>query len=150
MASTVRRSDLAMINRAKLGHIGGDFSVTDILVTLYGAVLNVDPTNPTDPERDRFVLSKGHCAGALYSTLAECGFFDVAELRTFAQPLSPLNGHPNRNKVPGWRRTPARSGMGSRSRSGTRSPRSCRARRAGRSSSWVTAKCRRAAIGRPP
>lgn len=101
MASTVRRSDLAMINRAKLGHIGGDFSVTDILVTLYGAVLNVDPTNPTDPERDRFVLSKGHCAGALYSTLAECGFFDVAELRTFAQPLSPLNGHPNRNKVPG-------------------------------------------------
>jgi transketolase len=101
MARTVRRSDLAMINRANLGHIGGDFSVTDILVTLYGAVLNVDPTNPTDPERDRFVLSKGHCAGALYSTLAECGFFPEAELETFAQPLSPLNGHPNRNKVPG-------------------------------------------------
>ena len=101
MAKTVRRSDLAMINRANLGHIGGDFSVTDILVTLYGAVLNVDPTNPTDPERDRFVLSKGHCAGALYSTLAECGFFPEAELETFAQPLSPLNGHPNRNKVPG-------------------------------------------------
>jgi transketolase len=101
MARTVRRSDLAMINRAHLGHIGGDFSVTDILVTLYGAVLNVDPTNPTDPERDRFVLSKGHCAGALYSTLAECGFFPEVELETFAQPLSPLNGHPNRNKVPG-------------------------------------------------
>jgi transketolase len=101
MARTVRRSDLAMINRANLGHIGGDFSVTDILVTLYGAVLNVDPTNPTDPERDRFVLSKGHCAGALYSTLAECGFFPEVELETFAQPLSPLNGHPNRNKVPG-------------------------------------------------
>ena len=101
MAKTVRRSDLAMINRANLGHIGGDFSVADILVTLYGAVLNVDPTNPTDPERDRFVLSKGHCAGALYSTLAECGFFPEAELETFAQPLSPLNGHPNRNKVPG-------------------------------------------------
>src|SRR6478752_8606516 len=100
MAKTVRRSDLAMINRANLGHIGGDFSVTDILVTLYGAVLNVDPTNPTDPERDRFVLSKGHTAGALYSTLASCGFFPKEELKTFATALSPLNGHPNRTKLP--------------------------------------------------
>jgi transketolase len=101
MATQVRLSDLEMINRAKLGHIGGDFSVTDILTTLYGFVLNVDPANPTDPERDRFILSKGHCAGALYSTLAYCGYFPVAELKTFAKPLSPLNGHPNRNKVPG-------------------------------------------------
>jgi len=90
-----------MISRAKLGHIGGDFSVADILATLYGAVLSVDPENPRDPERDRFVLSKGHCAGALYSTLAHCGFFAESELETFAQPLSALNGHPNRTKVPG-------------------------------------------------
>jgi len=101
VATQVRLWDLEMINRAKLGHIGGDFSVTDILATLYGAVLNVDPTNPTDPERDRFVLSKGHTAGALYCTLAYCGFFPQPELATFAQPLSPLNGHPNRTKVPG-------------------------------------------------
>ena len=101
MATAVRRADLRMIARAKLGHIGGDYSVTDILATLYGAVLNVDPANPTDPERDRFILSKGHCAGALYATLAECGFFPRAELETFAQPLSALNGHPNRTKVPG-------------------------------------------------
>ncbi|MBM9478268.1 transketolase [Nakamurella flavida] len=101
MATQIRLWDLEMINRAKLGHIGGDFSVTDILTTLYGAVLNVDPTNPTDPERDRFILSKGHTAGALYSTLAYCGFFPQAELATFAQALSPLNGHPNRTKVPG-------------------------------------------------
>ena len=101
MATQIRLWDLEMINRAKLGHIGGDFSVTDILATLYGAVLKVDPTNPTDPERDRFVLSKGHTAGALYSTLAYCGFFPQAELATFVQPLSPLNGHPNRVKVPG-------------------------------------------------
>ena len=101
MATAVRRADLRMIARAKLGHIGGDYSVTDILATLYGAVLNVDPANPTDPERDRFILSKGHCAGALYATLAECGFFPQAELETFAQPLSALNGHPNRTKVPG-------------------------------------------------
>ena len=101
LARTVRSSDIEMINRAQLGHIGGDFSVADILVTLYGAVLNVDPHNPTDPERDRFILSKGHSAGALYCTLAHCGFFPVSELQTFAQPLSALNGHPNRVKVPG-------------------------------------------------
>ena len=101
MATQIRLSDLEMINRAKLGHIGGDFSVADILSTLYGAVLNVDPADPTAPDRDRFILSKGHCAGALYSTLAYCGFFPQEELKSFAQKLSPLNGHPNRNKVPG-------------------------------------------------
>jgi transketolase len=101
LARSVRLSDVQMISRAQLGHIGGDFSVTDILATLYGAVLNVDPNNPTDPERDRFILSKGHCAGALYSTLAHRGFIPLAELETFAQPLSALNGHPNRTKVPG-------------------------------------------------
>ena len=97
----VRRADLAMIQRAGLGHIGSDFSVTDILVTLYGAVLSVDPTNPRDNDRDRLVLSKGHSAGALYAVLAWCGFFHSSELDTFAAPLSPLNGHPNRTKVPG-------------------------------------------------
>jgi transketolase len=101
LAQSVRRRDLAMISRAGLGHIGGDFSVADILATLYGAVLNVDPQDPRSPERDRFILSKGHCAGALYSILAACGFFADEELDTFVEPLSALNGHPNRNKVPG-------------------------------------------------
>jgi transketolase len=101
LARTVRLADLEMISRAKLGHIGGDYSVADILATLYGAVLNVDPEDPRNPERDRFVLSKGHTAGALYATLAHLGFFPVAELETFLEPLSPLNGHPNRTKVPG-------------------------------------------------
>jgi transketolase len=97
----VRLADLEMIHRAGLGHIGGDFSVTDILATLFAAVLDVDPAHPDAPDRDRFILSKGHSAGALYATLALCGFFPVAKLQTFAQPLSPLNGHPNRTKVPG-------------------------------------------------
>jgi transketolase len=101
LARQVRLADLGMVSRARLGHIGGDFSVTDILVTLYGAVLDVDPADPGAPDRDRFVLSKGHCAGALYSTLAHCGFFPLAELDTFAAPLSALNGHPNCTKVPG-------------------------------------------------
>lgn len=101
MATQVRLSVLHMIHRAKLGHIGGDFSVADILATLYGAVLNVDPADPTAPERDRFILSKGHCAGALYATLAYCGYFPKQALTSFAQNLSALNGHPNRNKTPG-------------------------------------------------
>jgi transketolase len=101
LARDIRLADLRMISRAGIGHIGGDFSVADILATLYGAVLSVDPRRPLWPERDRLILSKGHCAGALYSVLALCGYFPPAELDTFAQPLSPLNGHPNRKKVPG-------------------------------------------------
>lgn len=101
LAQQVRRDDLRMIHRARLGHIGGDFSVIDILVTLYAAVLNVDPADPLAAQRDRLVLSKGHTAGALYVTLAHCGFFGQSELETFAAPRSALNGHPNRTKVPG-------------------------------------------------
>lgn len=101
LASSVRRRDLQMVYEARLGHIGGDFSATDILVTLYFNVLRVDPSRPDAPERDRFILSKGHCAGALYTTLAHAGFFPLEDLNTFAQPLSRLNGHPDRNKVPG-------------------------------------------------
>jgi transketolase len=100
-SAEVRRSIVTMVDRAQLGHIGGDLSVTDILVTLFGAVLRVDPLRPDLPERDRFILSKGHCAGALYATLAHCGFFPERELATFMAPLSMLNGHPDRKKVPG-------------------------------------------------
>ena len=97
----IRRSVVEMIGRARLGHIGGDFSVTDILTTLFFGVLRVDPAAPASPLRDRFILSKGHCAAALYSTLAMRGFFPVETLKTFVEPLSILNGHPNRRKVPG-------------------------------------------------
>lgn len=97
----VRRSVLDMIEHAELGHIGGDFSVTDILATLFGGVLRVRPQEPRWPARDRLILSKGHAAAALYATLAHCGFFPVEELLTFMSPLSKLNGHPDRNKVPG-------------------------------------------------
>jgi transketolase len=101
-ATDVRLRDLRMVHSAGLGHIGGEFSATDILVTLFfGGVLRYDPQNPDDPDRDRFVLSKGHSAAALYTTLAMAGYFDEAELDTFLQPLSRLNGHPDRNKVPG-------------------------------------------------
>ena len=88
MATDIRRSIVTMIDAAGMGHIGGDLSVTDILVTLFGGVLSVDPERPDWPARDRFILSKGHCAGALYATLARCGFFDPEELGTFMAPES--------------------------------------------------------------
>ena len=90
-----------MVHAGGIGHPGGDLSAADILATLYFHVLRVDPTNPRDPDRDRFILSKGHASASLYATLAERGFMPVEALRTFLQPLSMLNGHPDRNKVPG-------------------------------------------------
>jgi transketolase len=93
---------MTMTNHAQLGHTGGDLSSADILATLYlGGVLRVNATQPKWAERDRFILSKGHCSGAFYSTLALKGFFPVDQLRTFMDPLSMLNGHPDRNKLPG-------------------------------------------------
>ncbi|MGP3961239.1 transketolase [Nonomuraea sp. 3N208] len=98
-ARQIRIQDLKLVYHAGAGHIGGDFSAIDILATLYGAVLDISPDRLTDPERDRFILSKGHVAGALYTTLAAFGFLPVADLATFLAPLSALNGHPNRTKV---------------------------------------------------
>jgi transketolase len=100
-ARVTRRRNLRLIYEAGLGHIGADLSATDILTVLYGAVLRVDPEHPDDPGRDRFIMSKGHAAGAFYTTLAHAGFFPEEELATFMKPLSPLNGHPPRHKVPG-------------------------------------------------
>ncbi len=100
-ANHIRRRDLEIIHQAGLGHAGGDLSSADILTTLYFGVLRIDPANPQDPNRDRFILSKGHGAGVLYTMLAEAGFFPREQLDTFMAPLSKLNGHPDCNKVPG-------------------------------------------------
>lgn len=100
-ANYLRISSLTMVHHAGIGHTGGDLSSADILTTLYLAVLNLEPSNPNWPERDRFIMSKGHCSGALYSALALRGLIEPALLDTFMDPLSRLNGHPDRNKVPG-------------------------------------------------
>jgi transketolase len=101
-ANWIRLSAMTMTNHAKLGHTGGDLSSADILATLYlGEVLKVDPANPLWPTRDRFVMSKGHCSGAFYSTLSQRGFFNGEQLKTFMDPLSMLNGHPDKNKLAG-------------------------------------------------
>jgi transketolase len=101
-ANRIRFSAMTMTNHAGLGHTGGDLSSADILTALYfGGVLRIDPANPAWPQRDRFIMSKGHCSGAFYSTLAFRGFFPEAMLSTFMDSLSRLNGHPDRNKLPG-------------------------------------------------
>ena len=101
-AQWLRISAMSMTHHSGVGHTGGDLSAADILATLYlGGVLRVKPDQPAWPERDRFVMSKGHCSGVFYSTLAARGFFSAEMLRTFMDPLSKLNGHPDRNKAPG-------------------------------------------------
>lgn len=100
-AREARRSIVHMIDAARAGHIGGDLSVTDILTTLFFSVLRLDPRDPERFDRDRLILSKGHCAAALYTMLAMRGFIERESLLTYMKPFSPLNGHPNRLKVPG-------------------------------------------------
>ena len=100
-ARELRTRVVTTIGGAGLGHVGGDFSVADILAVLFGDVLRVDPHDPAWPQRDRFIMSKGHAAVSLYTVLAMRGFISDEELATFAQPMSRLSGHPNRTKVPG-------------------------------------------------
>ena len=97
----LRRRSFQMVYEAQLGHPGGDFSSADIVATLYFGVMHYDPQRPTDPARDRFVMSKGHCTGVFYAALAHAGYFPEDMLATYMQPLSKLNGHPNRNYLPG-------------------------------------------------
>jgi transketolase len=100
-ANWMRQRLLKMIVDAGQGHPGGDLSASDIVASLYFDILRIDPANPAAPDRDRFILSKGHCTGALYTALAGAGFFPEAELDTYLKPESRLNGHPNRVYLPG-------------------------------------------------
>ncbi|WP_421979179.1 transketolase [Roseibium sp.] len=101
IANRIRQRDLKAVFEAGAGHIGGELSVIDLLTALYFKVMSVDPNDPLAANRDRFVLSKGHTALALYIVLAEKGFIRKDEISTFLKPHSRLNGHPNRTKVPG-------------------------------------------------
>jgi len=101
IASEIRISIVNTIAGPRMGHIGGDLSVTDILVTLFFGVMRYRAAEPDWDGRDRFILSKGHCSAALYSVLARAGYFEPELLSQFMAPLSPLNGHPNRRKVKG-------------------------------------------------
>ena len=100
-ANDIRRGIIEAVYGAKSGHPGGSLSCADILAVLYFNQMNIDKTKPRDDARDRFILSKGHAAPALYSTLANFGYFDVKELTNLRHLDSNLQGHPDMNKIPG-------------------------------------------------
>lgn len=101
VAKNIRRSIVSMICEAKSGHPGGSLSIVDILTALYYGEMKIDPTKQKMEGRDRFVLSKGHAAPALYAVLAERGYFPKEELMTLRKFGSHLQGHPDMKKVPG-------------------------------------------------
>ncbi|MCC8043757.1 MAG: transketolase [Oscillospiraceae bacterium] len=100
-AVKVRMGIIEGVYNAKSGHPGGSLSVADVLTYLYFARMHVDPKDPKKPDRDRLVLSKGHTAPALYSVLAQRGFFEVEELKTLRKIGSRLQGHPDMKYIPG-------------------------------------------------
>ena len=112
IARKVRIDALRGIYSVGAGHPGGSFSVTDILVSLYFNVMNIDPENPQMEGRDRLVLSKGHAAPALYATLAHRGYFDPEELLTLRKIGSRLQGHPSMELCPGVEMSTGSLGQG--------------------------------------
>ena len=112
MAKKLRRHVITMIARAGSGHPGGSLSAADIVTALYFRVLRHDPKDPQWPERDRFILSKGHAAPILYAALAETGYFPVAELETLRKMDSRLQGHTDRTLTPGVEMSAGSLGMG--------------------------------------
>ena len=101
IANEVRKGIVTSVHSAKAGHPGGSLSAADIYTYLYFEELNIDPQNPDDPARDRFVLSKGHTTPGYYATLAHRGFFPVEDLVTFRHVGSYLQGHPCMQHIPG-------------------------------------------------
>lgn len=111
-ATKVRIGIIEGVHSAKAGHPGGSLSAADLLTYLYTHRMNVDPKNPSDPKRDRLVLSKGHAAPVLYSVLALRGFFPMEEMKTLRKIDSRLQGHPVLNKIPGVDMTTGSLGQG--------------------------------------
>lgn len=100
-AKEIRKDIIEQVYRANSGHPGGSLSIADIMAVLYFDELNIDEKNPKWEERDRLILSKGHCSPALYGALAERGYFEKKDLKGFRNLNSKLQGHPNMNDVPG-------------------------------------------------
>lgn len=112
ITNVIRKDIVSMICKSKSGHPGGSLSAVEILTALYFDQMNIDPTNPKMEDRDRFVLSKGHAAPALYATLAQRGYFDKEELNNLRQLGSMLQGHPDMKKVPGVEMSTGSLGQG--------------------------------------
>ena len=112
LTGRIRRHVVRMVYGAKSGHIGGSLSAADIMSVLYAKVLRHDPANPDWPDRDRFIMSKGHCTPVQYALLAELGYLPVEELASFRRAGSRLQGHSVRNKPPGVENSAGSLGMG--------------------------------------
>jgi transketolase len=112
IARTIRRDIIEMVTTAKSGHPGGSLSAADIVTALYFRVMHVDPKRPDWPDRDRFILSKGHACPVWYAALAERGYFDKAHLRTLRRLNSILQGHADMKKTPGVDMTVGSLGQG--------------------------------------
>ncbi|MCI8383337.1 MAG: transketolase [Clostridia bacterium] len=111
-ARQVRKDIIEQVYHAKSGHPGGSLSIADILTVLYFREMKINPQDPNWEERDRLILSKGHCSPALYSCLANRGYFPIEDLKTFRNINSYLQGHPDKNKVPGVDMTTGSLGQG--------------------------------------
>jgi len=111
-AYKIRKHAIDGVYSASSGHPGGSLSIADILSVLYFDEMNIDPKNPKDPSRDRFVLSKGHCAPALYGALAERGFIPTEDIKTFRRTDSYLQGHPDMKGTPGVEMSTGSLGQG--------------------------------------
>lgn len=112
ITNVIRKDIVSMICKSKSGHPGGSLSAVEILTALYFDEMNVDPTNPRMEDRDRFVLSKGHAAPALYAILAEKGYFAKEELNSLRKLGSILQGHPDMKKIPGVEMSTGSLGQG--------------------------------------
>jgi transketolase len=112
MARRIRVAVIRTVTRVKVGHVGGPLSSADILAALYGRIMRVRPDEPGWPDRDRFILSKGHSSLGQYAAMALAGYFPLDEMYTFDQKGSRLQGHPDMNKLPGIDISTGSLGMG--------------------------------------
>ena len=112
IAKNIRMGIIESVYSGQSGHPGGSLSIADIITVLYFNEMNINPEHPKDENRDRLVLSKGHCAPALYSALANRGFFEIDELKTLRNIQSRLQGHPDMKKIPGVDMTTGSLGQG--------------------------------------
>ena len=112
MARRIRVAVIRTVTERKVGHVGGPLSAADILAALYGRIMRVRPDEPDWPDRDRFILSKGHSSLVQYSAMALTGYFDLDELYTFNKKGARLQGHPDMNKLPGIDMSTGSLGMG--------------------------------------
>ena len=150
VANEVRKGIVTGVHAAKSGHPGGSLGAADIMTYLYFEEMNVDPADPRKADRDRFVLSKGHCAPGLYAVLAERGFFPKEDLETLRHIGSHLQGHPNMNDTPGVDMSTGSLGQGISAAWAWPLPLSTGAILTARTPCWAMARARKARSGRPP